>query len=328
MRALPHLRQLQHLVALADHLNFGRAADACGVTQSTMSASIQEFERLIGAPVAERTKRSVRLTPLGRRLVERSRSILREAEGLMDEAAAARDPMAGVIELGVIPTIGPFLLPRLVPHLMRTYPNLRLTLREDKTTALLERLADGRLDLALMAFPYATPGCDTMMLFSDAYRFACSAKHPLARAASVDAGAADPEALMLLERDHCLHSHALPLLEDLQDKAPGRFSATSLYTLVAMVGEGMGVTLLPDLAIGAGILQGGGVVVRPLSGPVEERQVGLCWRRQSARAGAFKSLGGTIAEWAQANLRPWRNPEPAAKKAARRRPARPAVREA
>lgn len=305
MRALPNLRQLRYLVALAEHLHFGRAAEACAVTQSTLSAGILELESLLRVPVAERTKRSVILTPVGHRLAERARLLLRDVEGLLDMAASAAEPMSGLIELGVIPTISPFVLPRLVPHISTHYPDLRLTLREDKTGALLDWLTAGRLDLVLMAFPYETEGCETFMLFEDTYRFACAARHPLAAANVVSLDAMEGKALMLLEKEQCLHSHALPLLEMVPEKAITSFSATSLHTLIAMVAEGLGTTLLPDLAINAGILQGSSVVVRPLAGNANARQIGLAWRKQSARADAFRQLGVLMREWAAINVKQW-----------------------
>lgn len=305
MRPLPNLRHLRYRVALADHLHFGRAATACAVTQSTLSAGIHELEAVLRVPVAERTKRSVILTPVGHRVVERARLLLRDVEGIMDVAATAAEPMSGLIDLGVIPTISPFVLPQLVPHISRHYPELRLTLREDKTVALLDWLNAGRLDLVLMAFPYETEGCETVMLFEDTYRFACAAGHPLAKADAVSMEAMEGEALMLLEKEQCLHSHALPLLEMAPDKAVTSFSATSLHTLVAMVAEGLGTTLLPDLAISGGILHGSTVVVRPLAGNANARQIGLAWRKQSARADAFRRLGALMKEWAAVNVRPW-----------------------
>lgn len=302
MRPLPNLRQLRYLVALADHLHFGRAAEACSVTQSTLSAGIHELEALLKAPVAERTKRSVILTPLGRRVTERARLLLRDAESLMDVAASASDPLSGQIDVGVIPTISPFVLPRLVPFISQHFPELRLTLREDKTSALLEWLAAGRLDLLLMAFPYETEGCETFDLFEDAYRFACAAAHPLAGAEEVDLDALAGEPLLLLEKDQCLHSHALPLLEAVSVGAVTSFSATSLHTLVAMVGEGLGTTLLPDLAIEGGILLGSSVVARPLAGGANVRRIGLAWRKQSARAEAFRKLGALMKDWSHIHV--------------------------
>lgn len=304
MRPLPNFRHLRYLVALADHLHFGRAAETCAVTQSTLSAGILELEALLRVAVAERTKRSVILTPVGHRLAERARLLLREAESLIDLAADASEPMSSMIDLGVIPTISPFLLPHLIPQLNRQFPLLRLTLREDKTHALLEWLAAGRLDLVLMAFPYETPGCDTFMLFDDTYRFACSIRHPLAKADRVNIRTLDGEALMFLEKEQCLHSHALPLLEVAAEHAVTSFAATSLHTLVAMVAENLGTTLLPDLAINGGVLQGSAVAIRPLSGEANKRQIGLAWRKQSARADAFLRLGHLLKAWAATNVKP------------------------
>lgn len=308
MRHLPNIRHLHYLVALAERLHFGQAADACAVTQSTLSAGIRELEAVLGVQVAERTKRSVILTPIGHRLAERARHVLRLVEEMADEASDAVEPMTGIIEIGAIPTIGPYLLPRLIPHLRAQFPRLRFAVREDKTQALLERLTAGRLDVVLMAFPYATEACDTLMLFDDAYRFACAVDHPMATAAAVDLAAMAGESLMLLERDHCLHSHALPVFEQAPEKALTSFSATSLPTLVAMVAEDMGTTLLPDLAIQAGVTAGSRVAIRPLAGASNARQVGLAWRRQAARAETFRRLGETMRAWAAQTIQPWREP--------------------
>jgi LysR family transcriptional regulator, hydrogen peroxide-inducible genes activator len=302
MKPLPNLRQLRYLTALAEHLHFGHAAAACGVTQSKLSAGIRELEATLGVPLAERTKRSVLITPVGHRVVERARVVLREAEALVEIGSAAAKPLSGRLDLGVIPTIGPFLLPRLMPRIGARYPALKLILREDKTTALLDRLADGRLDLLLMAFPYATDGCDTMMLFDDGYRFACDPQHPLANAAAIGADDLQRHPLMLLEKDNCLHSHALPLFEAAPRWHETSFAATSLHTLVAMVGEGLGATLLPEMALSAGILEGSNVVTRPLADDADARTIGLAWRKQSPRAAEFRALGALIRDWAQEQL--------------------------
>ncbi|KAF1711365.1 LysR family transcriptional regulator [Pseudoxanthomonas kalamensis DSM 18571] len=308
MNALPNLRHLRYLVALHDHLNFSRAAEACFVTQSTLSAGIRELESATGVAVAERSKRSVVITPIGRQLVTRARLLLRDAEALMAMGREASQPMSGVMEMGVLPTIGPFLLPRLVPDVGRRFPHLRLALREDKTRLLLDRLVEGRLDLVLMAFPYETPGLETYMLFDDAYRFvSASASAPLPSDRSGFLPDADDggQNLLLLEHDHCLHSHALPALQRAAEIEKANFSSTSLHTLVAMVAEGMGATFLPDLAIVGGILEGSDVVVRPLGDQANARTIGLCWRKHSPRADSFLQLGGFMREWATRNIRPW-----------------------
>jgi LysR family hydrogen peroxide-inducible transcriptional activator len=308
---LPNLRHLRYLVALHDHLGFSRAAEACFVTQSTLSAGIRELESHLGVTVAERTKRSVVITPAGRRLVARARLLLRDAEALVAMGREDGAPMSGVMEMGVLPTIGPFLLPPLIRDLGREFPRLRLALREDKTRHLLDQLAEGRLDLVLMAFPYETPGMETFMLFDDAYRYATAAsaspapRGPYRIDASTDL---DQQALLLLEHDHCLHSHALPALQHAAEIEHANFSSTSLHTLVAMVAAGMGATFLPDLAINGGILQGSDVLVRPLSDDANARTIGMCWRRQSPRAEAFRELGGFIKAWAETNIRPWSPP--------------------
>lgn len=297
MKPLPNLRQLRYLVALADHRHFRRAAEACGVTQSTLSVGIRELEAMLKIPLAERTKRAVFLTAAGEQIAERARGLLREAESLVEMGAKAALPLTGQLALGVIPTIGPFLLPRLLPHITEQYPDLKLVLREDKTSTLLDRLATGRLDLVLMAFPYEVEGFETMPLFKDPYWLACSPQHPLAGAGGLSEEQLNGEPLLLLEKDQCLHSHALPFLEAAPRRMETTFSATSLHTLVAMVGEGMGATLLPDIAISAGILKGTAVVTRPLFNRANAREIGLCWRKQSMRGHEFRALGALVQHW-------------------------------
>jgi LysR family hydrogen peroxide-inducible transcriptional activator len=175
-----------------------------------------------------------------------------------------------------------------------------------KTQALLDWLAAGRLDLVLMAFPYETPGCETFMLFDDTYRFACSSRHPLAKADVVNMQALDGEALMFLEKDQYLHSHALPLFDIAVEEAVTSFAATSLHTLIAMVAENLGTTLLPDLAINGGVLQGSSVAIRPIAGKSNYRQIGFAWRKQSARSEAFIRLGHLMKSWAVSNVKPFK----------------------
>lgn len=310
MPHLPNLRHLRYLVALADHGHFGRAAAACFVTQSTLSAGIRELESAMGVQVAERTRHSVLITPIGQRIVARARLLLREAEALMALGAEQARPMSGRLELGVLPTIGPYLLPRLIRALGARFPHLKLGLREDRTGNLLKLLAEGRLDLLLMAFPYDTPGMERMLLFDDAYRYVTAADSPQAArphasARPVSEADFEGESLLLLEHEHCLHSHALPTLQRIGDLAQASYAATSLPTLVAMVAEGLGSTLLPDLAINGGILHGHEVTVLPLADGASARSIGLCWRRGAARVEDFRTLGAFIAEWGQTAVRAW-----------------------
>lgn len=309
MRSLPNLRHLRYLVALTDHQHFGRAAEACFVTQSTLSVGIRELESQLGVQVAERTRRSVLITPTGRRIADRARRLLVDAEELMRVAEESGQPLAGRLELGVLPTIAPYLLPRLIHALAERFPKLKIGLREDRTGNLLRLLGEGRLDLVLMAFPYETSGMDRLALFDDAYRFVSAAGSSLAagpwRARPITEADFEGESLLLLEREHCLHSHALPTLERIAGLAGASYAATSLPTLVAMVAEGLGSTLLPDLAITGGILEGHDLHVSPLESGASARTIGLCWRRGSALAGQYRVLGTFLHDWAREHVQPW-----------------------
>jgi len=291
---LPTLRQLRYLVALAEHRHFGRAAEACFATQSTLSAGLQELEALLGVTLVERTKRRVLMTPLGELVAERARGLLRGAEDIADLARAHQPPLTGLLRLGIIPTIAPFLLPRVLPQLHRTYPDLRLMLREDLTARLLERLGNGELDVALLALPYEAPEMEMLSLATDSFVLACPPDHPLAAKAEVTGGDLAGAELLLLEEGHCLRDHALAACS-LPAPARGEgMLGTSLGTLVQMVACGMGVTLLPQLAVSAGILAGTDLVTRPLAGGGAGRELGLAWRRSSARGPEFTLLGRTL----------------------------------
>ena len=287
---LPTIRQFRHLAALAEHRHFGRAAEACHVTQSSLSASIKELEEILGAALVDRTKRSVVFTPIGEETVRRARQILEEAEELARAAQAGSMPLSGTIRLGVIPTVAPYLLPRTLGRLRAKYPNLKLYLREDLTDRLLERLRAGELDAALLALPYDIGSLESEMLFDDRFAFCCRTDHPLANSPEVAGERLAGESLLLLEDGHCLRDHALAAC-DLTDKA-GRapFEATSLPTLVQMVDNGLGVTLLPQLAIDAGILRGTELTTIPLEDKAASRGIGLVWRARTGRREEFQLL--------------------------------------
>lgn len=282
------LRQLGFLVALADTLNFSRAADACFVTQPTLSAGLKELEDRLGVVLAERTKRSVLLTPTGAVIAERARALLLGAREIEALAAAAGAPDAGDLRLGAIPTIGPYLIPRALPEIRRVFPRLRLLLREEMTEPLLAGLHQGRLDLILFALPFEADGLETIELFEDGYHLAAPpgsfGPEPV-RGAQLEGAR-----LMLLERGHCLQRHALSAFPDRDIEQDESFSATSLPTLISMVSEGLGITLLPDLALDAGVLGGQEVAIAPLPDACP-RKVVLAWRSTSARADLFRQLG-------------------------------------
>ncbi len=291
---LPTLRQLRHLVALARHGHFGRAAQACHVTQSTLSASIKELEEVLQATLVDRTRRRVVVTPLGQAIVARAEDVLRRAEDLVEAARVSRDPLTGPLNLGVIPTIGPFLLPRCLPGLRRRYPKLKLYLTEDLTERLLEQLRRGELDLALIALPYEHADVETVDLFDDPFSLVVPKDHPWAALKRVGDDKLAGASLLLLRDGHCLREHALAACRLAGRGQIDAFGATSLYTLVQMVENGLGVTLLPQLAIDAGILRGTKLVVLPMTGDAPSRRVALVWRRGTARRGEFELLAEAL----------------------------------
>lgn len=288
------LRQLQFLVALDDTLSFSRASEHCHVTQSTLSTGLKELEDRLGVQVAERTRQSVLMTPVGRDLAGRARIILAQVQDL--EARAAQEHEAGAtrIRLGTIPTIGPFLLPHAMPLLRSTFPKTKIYLREELTDPLVEALMDGRLDLLLIALPHPLPPqIVTEPLFSDGYALATPKDHALGNRASVTAADLANRQLLLLEKGHCLQRHALSSFDNIDLEEDDSFSATSLATLVAMVEEDLGVTLLPRIAIKAGITNGHMVNLADVQG-ARPREIALAWRRSAPNTEMFRKIGACL----------------------------------
>ena len=293
MKRLPTMKQLQYLVALADTRHFGRAAERCHITQSTLSAGIRDLESVLGTAVAERSNRHVLITRTGERIAERAKALLRDAEEVMELARAGRAPMTGEMRLGVIPTIGPFLLPRVLPGLRERFPELTIYLREEQTAPLLDRLEDGELDAALIALPCDTGGLATDVILEDEFLFACDRTHALAGAGEVSLSALAGDRLLLLEEGHCLRGHALDVCRMGDKTARAQFEASSLHTLVHMVAAGIGVTLIPRLAVDAHIVRSTDVSLSRLAVPAS-RQIGLAWRETSSRAEEFRLLATTL----------------------------------
>jgi len=294
MRPLPTLRQLRYLVALADHRHFGRAAEECLVTQSTLSAGIRELEELLGVVLIDRSLRRMAFSPSGEAIIDRARAILRDAEELVEAAQAGGEPLTGLLRLGVIPTIAPYLLPRALPAVRESYPNLRLYLREEQTTRILELLGRGRIDAALIALPYATHDLRTLVLGEDPLRIACPREHPLAVSGQASDEDLAQQPLLLLEDGHCLRDHALTACHLLPGQANEDFQATSLSTLVQMVASGLGVTLVPELAVDVEVRREPGVVAVPFAGGCPSRQIALVWPAGSVRGRDLHLLGGIL----------------------------------
>ena len=291
---LPTLKQLRYLTALDEHKHFGRAATACFVSQSTLSAGLQELETLLGASLVERSNRSVVFTALGREIAARARIVLREAQELAELAAAAKEPLSGALRLGVIPTISPFLLPKVLPKLRKTYPKLKLHLNEDLTQRLVEELHNGALDCVLLALPVDVGEAEEMILFDDPFELVCRKDDPLAEKSRLTTSDVQQAPLLLLTDGHCLRDHALDACHLGRRPQGTDVAATSLHTLVEMAAGGLGVTLIPDMALQAKILKGSELVARPFAVGKPGRRIGLIWRKTSAREKEFRLLGQVI----------------------------------
>ncbi|MES2341117.1 MAG: LysR substrate-binding domain-containing protein [Pseudomonadota bacterium] len=294
---LPTIRQLQYLKLLAEHGAFGKAAEAAHVTQPTLSAGIQELERTLGAPVVDRARSGVILTAVGEAALSRANTILNEAEELVQAAKNASQPLTGRFRLGVIPTIAPFLLPKALPLLRARFPKLRLYLREDLTQRLISALKAGQLDAALIALPFDMAGLAHAHVSDDELLAAIPADHPLANRLEFPPSAMEGEDLILLEDGHCLRDHVLSACGLKPPKATGdeeAFAATSLPTLVQMVGSGLGVTFLPAMAVEAGLTQVAHVAVRHLQAEHPSREIVVAWRAGSSRGAEGRLLAETL----------------------------------
>ena len=295
---LPTLRQLQYLKLLGENGSFSRAAEAAHVTQPTLSAGVQELEKILGAAVVDRARSGVILTPVGEETLRRAKDILARAEDLVQAAKSAGQPLSGRFRLGVIPTIAPFLLPRALPVLRERFPALRLFLREDLTSKLIASLKAGELDAALIALPYDTAGLETARVRDDELLAAIPPNHALLRETLIDPSALEGVDLILLEDGHCLREHALG---GCNLEAPrghgdeGAFAATSLDTLVQMVGSGLGVSLIPEMAVAAGLAERANVGVRHLTAKAPSREIVVAWRAGSSRETEARLLAEAFA---------------------------------
>jgi LysR family transcriptional regulator, hydrogen peroxide-inducible genes activator len=287
---LPTLKQLQYLVALHEHEHFGHAAAASFVSQSTLSAGLRDLETLLGVVLVERTKRAVRFTPLGNAVVAKAHRLLREAEAITDLVQSSGQPLTGEVRMSVIPTIAPFLLPRMLPRLRRERPQLKLFLREEPSAAAIESLHHGRADCVLLALPYPTGEVEAEVIELDALFVAFPRDDPRDPPDEVSPDLIDQTRLLLLEDGHCLKEHALAACNRPELRASATMIGTSLHTLVQMVDNGLGLTMLPEMAIDAGILNGTNVIARPLKSDNANREIALVWRKNSPRSAEFRLL--------------------------------------
>ncbi len=279
------------MVALVEHGHFGRAAGACGIGQSTLSTQIKKLERVLGVTLFERTTKAVCVTAAGEEVARRARVVLAEVEGIVGVGRVAAGPLAAGFGLGVIPTLGPYLLPWLVPALRAGYPALRLAIREDLTASLLEQLVSHRLDAALLALPVREEGVETLALFDEPFWFAAPRGRRAGKAGVMGEAELRGQRLLLLTEGHCLRDQALAICGVADRDAEGDFRATSLETILQMVATGLGSTLLPAMACGAG--RSRAVAMRPLEAGVG-RRIGLAWRRSYPRVRDVQLLAETV----------------------------------
>lgn len=293
MASLPTTKQLRYFVALEKHRHFGKAAQACHVSQPAFSVAIRELESLLNAQLVDRTNRSVTITQTGKDVAVQARLVLRDLEGLVDIARENQRPLCGRLNLGVIPTIAPFLLPKLLPKLRKFYPELELYLTEDQTDRVYEKLMEGDLDLILIALPYELKNTESMHLFNDRFYLACRKNTQFIDPDNYSIDALPEDSILLLEDGHCLREHALSACKIRNQDKISNVSASSMLTLVQMVDSDLGITFLPEMALSSSLLKNTQVKTWPIK-PESYREIGLVWRKGSTRTREFRLLGEFI----------------------------------
>jgi LysR family hydrogen peroxide-inducible transcriptional activator len=289
-----NLRDLRYLVALADERHFGRAAERCFVSQPTLSAQIRKLERYLGAPLVERQPKRVSLTTIGEKVVERARRLLQESDAIVELARSERDPLSGQLRLALIPTVGPYLLPRVAPQLNLELAKLKLMLYEYQTAPLLEKLRAGEIDMGVLALPVPMDGLDCAALYEEPFALAMPAAHRLAAREQVEVDDLRGETLLLLEDGHCLRDQALEVCSRVRVHEAQDYRATSLETLRQMVAAGHGLTLLPELAAQSPGGATRGLAVKPFVKPMPSRTIGAIWRKSSTRGPAIEAISAVI----------------------------------
>lgn len=285
-----NLKDLKYLVALADTGHFGKAADRTFVSQPTLSAQLKKLEDYLGVKLVERQPKNVQLTEVGKQIVVRARRMLDEGDEIIALARNNSDPFAGKLKLALIPTIGPYLLPRVMQKIRKALPHLGLMLYEHQTEPLLKRLRDGEIDLGILALPIMQDGLEARELYEEAFTVALPNNHPLAAKSSIKVQELKGQTLLLLEDGHCLRDQALEVCSRLEIREAEDFRATSLETLRQMVVAGLGITLLPETAVESPFGSQRGLTIRQFAKPAPTRTVGAVWRKSSTRAAAISAV--------------------------------------
>jgi LysR family hydrogen peroxide-inducible transcriptional activator len=288
------LKHLRYFEALSRARHFGRASQECAITQPALSMKVQELEGDLGVALVERRRGGIEITAVGREIARQARGILASVQDLTDYARHAKELLTGPLLLGAIPSIAPYLLPAALPIMRRQFPLLELTLRETQTATLVEELLAGALDAVLLSLPVTNPEIVTLALFDEAFLLATCREAKFDHPVTVDG--LSGEKLLLLEEGHCLRDQALAYCGTIADNMRGQFGATSLATLVLLVANGYGVTLLPEMAVPFEIGRSKRIVVHPFAEPQPRRTIGLAWRRTSPRTADFEALAGVLAK--------------------------------
>jgi LysR family transcriptional regulator, hydrogen peroxide-inducible genes activator len=293
------LKDLRYLVALADERHFGRAARRSFVSQPTLSAQLRKLEDYLGVQLIERQPKQLKLTEAGEQIVARARLIIESSEEMLTLARSHRDPLAGKLRMAFLPTIGPYLLPRISPKIRKALPRVELRLYEYQTVPMLEKLRAGEIDVGVLALPVELDGLESRPLYSEPFMVAMPERHRLAKKAAIRVADLENESLLLLEDGHCLREQALEVCSRVGLHEPQDFRATSLETLRQMVATGAGITLMPELASRGAYGNAQGVITRPFAKPAPVRRIGAVWRKTSARRLAIEAVAKVISEHAK-----------------------------
>lgn len=294
MKQRPTIRQLEFLIALYECQNFSKAATACFVTQSTMSAGIKELETILSASLVERTRRSLLFTTLGKKVVAQARSLILKSDEILEASKMACKPFAEPIRCGIIPTIAPFLLPDMIKVLKSDIPGAKLYIREDKSQVIVDKLKLGELDIIIVALPYPLENLVSHTVGSEKFVAAVMKEHPLAKQTAIPLNAFKNERVLMLEEGNCLRDHALSLCKFIDTRKTAEFQGTSLHTLLQMVGSGLGMTIIPEMALRAGILNNTDLVAVPIASSAIGRDIAVVWRENSPREEEFSKLTDII----------------------------------
>jgi len=290
---LPTVKQLRYLIALEKYLHFGKAAESCFVTQSAFSVAIKELESVLNTSLVDRTNRSVVFTSTGTLVAQQARLAIFDLEGIVDIAKSTQEPLSGSLKMGVIPTIAPFLLPRILPAIRKCYPKLELYLKEEQTHRIHQLLLDGDLDILLLALPMSLINTESVSIFNDPFKLAYRKGTKLIDPENFSPNKLNKESILLLEDGHCLRDHAMSACNLSKKEKISKFSASSLYTLIQMVDSDLGITFVPQMAVDSGILKQTKVATANLKDK-SYREIGLVWRKSSVRKDEFNLLADVI----------------------------------